>query len=57
MPVRVVSSRLKPPQPMNAYVEAHPKGKFGKHSYHLDELGLDGDAISERFSDYIKATT
>jgi hypothetical protein len=40
---------------MNAYVEAHPKGKFGKHAYHLDELGLDGDAISERFSDYIKS--
>ena len=39
---------------MTAYLDAHPKGKFGKHSYHLDELGLDGEAIAERFSDYIK---
>ncbi len=37
-----------------AYLEAHPKGQFGKHSYHLDELGLDGAALSERFADYIK---
>ncbi len=39
---------------MTAYVEAHPKGKFGRHAYTLDDLGLDGDALSERFSDYIK---
>lgn len=39
---------------MSTYVEAHPKGKFGKHSYRLEELGLDGDAIADRFSDYIK---
>ncbi len=39
---------------MAAYVEAHPKGKFGRHAYALDELGLDGDALAERFGDYIK---
>ena len=39
---------------MVAYLEAHPKGQFGHHAYQLDELGLDGDALSERFSDYIK---
>ncbi len=39
---------------MQAYVDAHPKGKFGKHTYALDDLGLDGGELSERFSDYIK---
>jgi hypothetical protein len=37
---------------MGAYIEAHPKGQFGKHDYRLDELGLDGDALAERFSRY-----
>ena len=36
------------------YVDAHPKGQFGRHAYKLDELGLDGDAIADRYSDYIK---
>jgi hypothetical protein len=36
------------------YVDAHPKGQFGKHSYRLDELGLDGDALAERFQRYIR---
>jgi hypothetical protein len=36
------------------YVDAHPKGQFGKHSYRLDELGLDGDALAERFQRYIQ---
>jgi hypothetical protein len=39
---------------MSGYVEAHPKGKFGRHAYALDELGLDGDALAERLGDYIK---
>ncbi len=39
---------------ITAYVEAHPKGQFGRHSYNLDELGLDGDALADRYSDYIK---
>ena len=39
---------------MTGYVEAHPKGQFGKHAYALDELGLNGDALAERFGDYIK---
>jgi hypothetical protein len=39
---------------MAGYVDAHPKGKFGRHSYALDELGLDGDALAERFGGYIK---
>ncbi len=39
---------------MGSYVEAHPKNQFGRHSYALGELGLDGDALADRFSDYIK---
>jgi hypothetical protein len=39
---------------MTSYLAAHPKGQFGRHSYYLDELGLDGPALSERFADYIK---
>ena len=38
---------------MRQYVAAHPKGQFGRHSYRLDEYGLDGDALAERFSGYI----
>ena len=37
---------------MSAYSTRIPKGEFGKHSYRLEELGLDGDAIAERFSRY-----
>jgi hypothetical protein len=36
------------------YVDAHPKGQFGRHSYRLADFGLDGDALAERFSRYIK---
>jgi hypothetical protein len=39
---------------MLAYLEAHPKGQFGKHAYALDELGLDGAALADRFSAYIE---
>jgi hypothetical protein len=34
------------------YVDAHPKGQFGRHSYRLEEFGLDGDALAERFGRY-----
>jgi hypothetical protein len=37
---------------MSKYVAEHPKGKFGRHSYRLEELGLDGAATAERFSRY-----
>jgi hypothetical protein len=36
------------------YIAAHPKGEFGRHSYRLEEYGLDGDALAERFSSYIE---
>ena len=38
---------------MAAYVDANPKGKFGVHGYDLDEFGLDGDELGERFGGYV----
>jgi hypothetical protein len=38
---------------MAAYIDAHPKGKFGVHGYDLGEFGLNGDALAERFADYV----
>jgi len=36
-----------------AYIDAHPKGKFGKHGYDASEFGLDAAELSDRFSGYI----
>jgi len=36
-----------------AYVDANPKGKFGVHGYDLAQFGLDGDALAERFAEYV----
>jgi hypothetical protein len=36
-----------------AYVNAHPKGKFGTHGYELAEFGLDPGELAERFSGYV----
>jgi len=38
---------------MADYVSANPKGKFGVHGYDLDEFGLDGDELGERFAGYV----
>jgi hypothetical protein len=38
---------------MAAYVDAHPKGKFGTHGYDLAEFGLDAGELTERFAGYI----
>jgi len=35
-----------------AYVESHPKGKFGVHGYNLAEFGLVGEELAERFAGY-----
>jgi hypothetical protein len=35
-----------------AYVESHPKGKFGVHGYDLAEFGLNGAELAERFAGY-----
>jgi hypothetical protein len=37
---------------VTAYVDSHPKGKFGVHGYDLAEFGLNSDELAERFDDY-----
>jgi len=39
---------------VTAYVDAHPKSEFGAHRYDAAELGLDTDAIGERFAGYVE---
>ncbi len=36
-----------------AYVNDHPKGKFGTHGYHLAEFGLNAGELAERFAGYV----
>jgi len=36
-----------------AYVNAHPKGKFGTHGYDLAEYGLEAGELAERFAGYV----
>jgi hypothetical protein len=39
---------------MQAHVDSRPKGRFGSHRYDLDEFGLDGPALAERFAGYVE---
>jgi hypothetical protein len=39
---------------MAAYVDSHPKGRFGVHGYDLAEFGLDGGQLAERFAGYVE---
>jgi len=39
---------------MQAHVDSRPKGRFGTHRYDLDEFGLDGPALAERFAGYVE---
>ncbi len=34
------------------YVAEHPKGRFGKHQYSMDQFGLDERDVEDVFSDY-----
>lgn len=34
------------------YLAANPKNKFGKHSYGMDEIGMDKETIQEKFAFY-----
>ncbi len=38
---------------LQAHTDANPKGKHGRHSYGLEEFGLDADRVRVRFADYI----
>lgn len=37
---------------MKACMEENPKGKFGKHSYTLEQFGVSEDEVKERYKDY-----
>jgi hypothetical protein len=37
---------------MQRYVHDHPRGEHGSHAYDVGALGLDRDALAERFSAY-----
>jgi hypothetical protein len=39
-------------QAITAYVEAHPRGQFGAHTYDVSEYGLDTGELAERFAGY-----
>ena len=39
---------------MNAYMEANPKGKHGKHEYSLERYGLSREGVHKTFADYIE---
>jgi Sulfotransferase family len=39
---------------ISAYIDAHPKGRFGVHEYDLADLGLDGVHLAERFAAYVE---
>lgn len=41
-------------QAMQAHLDSRPKGKHGSHRYDLDEFGLDGPALAERFAGYVE---
>lgn len=38
---------------VSSFVAANPKGRFGTHGYRLEEYGLEADAITERFAEYV----
>lgn len=39
---------------MNAYMDANPKGKHGKHEYSLERYGLTREGVHKAFADYIE---
>jgi hypothetical protein len=34
------------------YLDSHPKGRHGRHSYTLEQFGLDAERLTEQFADY-----
>ncbi|MCJ2178282.1 sulfotransferase family protein [Novosphingobium album (ex Hu et al. 2023)] len=39
---------------MQAYMDANPKGKHGKHEYSLERYGLSREGVHKTFADYIE---
>lgn len=40
---------------IQAWLDANPQGKFGRHEYKLDEFGLTVDQVRANFADYLAA--
>jgi hypothetical protein len=40
---------------MQAWLEANPQGRFGRHDYSLDQWGLTRQGLAPYFADYLKA--
>lgn len=40
---------------IQAWLDANPQGKFGRHEYKLAEFGLAADQVRENFADYLAA--
>lgn len=41
-------------QAMQAWLDANPKGKHGKHEYQLDEYGISREEVEALFGDYVE---
>lgn len=39
---------------MRHYIEAKPKGRFGKHEYNVEDYGLTEDQVRSHFADYVR---
>jgi len=39
---------------MQEHIAANPKGRHGKHEYHLDDWGLTSEEVTNRFAPYIE---
>ena len=55
----IYSSRGTPLTPegraaMSRWLEANPKGKHGKHSYRLEDYGIDRAEVEKLFGDYVE---
>lgn len=39
---------------MQIWMDANPKGKHGKHEYHLEDFGIERDEVEGVFADYVQ---
>ena len=41
-------------QAMASHIQANPKGRYGRHEYHLDDWGMTNEEVTTRFASYIE---
>ncbi len=41
-------------QSMQAWLDQHPRGKHGRHDYHLEDYGVSREEVAALFSDYLQ---